>query len=70
MKWDKPDGGVQYSSDRRYSIVRAVETGPIWIAYAMGPTTAAQLGTTNSEELARQMCEDDERELLVLRRAG
>jgi len=70
MKWDKPNGAVQHSAHGRYSIVRAVETGPVWIAYSMGPTTAAQLGTTNSDELARQICEDDERDLLALRRAG
>lgn len=59
MKWAKPDAGVQWSMDKRYSIVRAVETGPVWIAYRMAPTTADQLGNTNSDDLARQLCEDD-----------
>jgi hypothetical protein len=59
MKWAKPDGGVQWSMDKRYSIVRAVETGPVWIAYRMAPTTGEQIGSTNSDELARQLCEDD-----------
>jgi hypothetical protein len=68
VKWNKPDGGVQHTADGRYSIVRAVETGPIWIAYRMGPTTAPQIGTTNSDELARQLCEDHERLLLSARK--
>lgn len=70
MKWDKLDGSVQFSTDKRFSIVRAAETGPIWIAYAMGPTTGEQLGTTNSDELARTLCEDHEREMTALRRSG
>lgn len=61
MKWDKPNGGVQHSADKRYSIVQATETGPIWIAYALGPTAATQIGTTNSDELARELCEGHER---------
>lgn len=68
MKWAKPDGGVQWSADKRFCIVRAVETGPVWIAYRMGPTTGEQIGTTNSDELARQLCEDDEGYLESLRR--
>ena len=70
MKWEKPNGSVQYTEDRKFCIVRAAETGPIWIAYAMGPTTGEQLGTTNSDELARTLCEDHEREMVALRRAG
>lgn len=70
MKWDKPNGGVQFTVDKRYSIVRAAETGPIWIAYAMGPTTGEQIATTNSDELAREICEDHEREMVAMRRAG
>lgn len=64
MKWNKPDGGVQLSADGRYSIVRAVETGPVWIAYALGPTVGRQIATTNSDELARQFCDDDEASLI------
>lgn len=67
MKWDKPDGSMQWSTDKRYSIVRAAETGPIWIAYRMGPTTGEEIATTNSDELARTMCEDHERALLTAR---
>lgn len=70
MKWDKPTGSVQWSLDRRYSIVRAAETGPIWIAYAMASTTGEQIGTINSDELARTLCEDHEREMTALRRSG
>ena len=58
MKWDQLNGSVQWSVDRKYCIVRAAETGPIWIAYRMGPTTGEQIGMTNSDELARTLCED------------
>jgi hypothetical protein len=61
VKWNKPDGGVQHSTDGRYGIVRAAETGPIWIAYALGPTAGQQLGTTNDDGLAREICEGHER---------
>jgi hypothetical protein len=68
MKWEKPNGGVQWSADKCYSIVRATETGPIWIAYRMTPTTGEQIGTTNSDDLARDLCEDDWRQLESLRK--
>jgi len=60
MKWDKPDFPVQRSTDRKYCIVRAIEN--VWHAYFLPPgaTTGDQLGVTNSDELARQLCEDDE----------
>lgn len=68
MKWAKPDGGVQWTVDKRYSIVQATETGPIWYAYDMGPTTGIELGRTNSDELARDLCEDHERYIQAQRK--
>jgi hypothetical protein len=59
VKWDTSDVSVHRTGDGKYSVVRAVETGPVWIAYRMGPTTAEQIGSTNSDNLARQLCEDD-----------
>jgi hypothetical protein len=59
MKWLPPDGSTQHSADKRYCIVKAAETGPVWIAYRMAISTGEQIGSTNSDELARQLCEDD-----------
>lgn len=60
MKWCNLDAPTQYSADRRYCIVRAVEN--VWHAYylPLGATTGEQLGVANSDEFARQLCEDDE----------
>lgn len=70
MKWDVPDGAVQWSSDRRYHVQRA--TSGYWIAYAMSAfgTGAEKLGEHNTDEAARQCCDDYERQMLALRRAG
>jgi hypothetical protein len=58
VKWLAPDGSTQHSACKRYCIVYG-HTGPIWIAYRMAITTGEQIGSTNSDELARQLCEDD-----------
>lgn len=60
MKWDKMDLPTQHSTDRRYCIVRAMEN--IWHAYYMpvGVHVGEQIGVANSDDMARQLCEDDE----------
>lgn len=58
MKWDKPTGAVQYSSNRAYCVVQANSQN--WIAYQMGITTAEDLGTTDTDERARALCEERE----------
>lgn len=70
MKWDKPNGSVQWSADRRYQVQQA--TSGYWIAYSMSAfgTGAAKLGEHNSDEAARECCESDEREMTALRRSG
>lgn len=58
MKWDKPTGAVQYSADRAYCTVEAA-TGK-WVSYELGPATGKDLGTTDTEERARALCEQYE----------
>lgn len=67
MKWDKPTGAVQYSADRAYCVVQA--NSQHWIAYQMGITTAEDLGTTDTDERARALCEERENGRLSSRRA-
>ena len=69
MKWDKATGSIQQTADGRYVIQHATEHN--WVAYAL-PTHGKpeELGVKPTDEEARQVCEDDEREMLVLRRAG
>lgn len=59
MKWDKADGGLQYSSDHRYCIMRATTEPENWVAYAFSQfgTTAQKLGETKTDEEARHLCE-------------
>lgn len=66
MKWLPPNLPVQYSADKRYCIVRATENN--WIAYELGPTTGIDLGTRNTVERARELCEDHERDLAFIRK--
>lgn len=70
MKWDQPDGSVQWSSDRRYHVQRA--TSGYWVAYAMSAfrNDAEKLGEHNSDEAARDCCDDFERQMTALRLSG
>ena len=61
MKWDKPAGSTQQSSDGRYVIVQA--NSQDWVAYRMGYTCAQDLGTSHSDEEARKLCESHESQL-------
>jgi hypothetical protein len=55
MKWDKPSGSTQHSSDGRYAIVQA--NSQDWIAYQLHATTGKDLGRADSDEKARELCE-------------
>ena len=71
MKWLPVDGSVQHgigACGRRYSVVNA--TSQHWVAYqlAIGVGIGEDLGTRDSEEGARGLCEDRERDLEALRR--
>lgn len=59
MKWDKPTGAVQYSTNRAFCVVKANTQS--WIAYQMGATTAEDLGTKSTDREARELCEVRER---------
>lgn len=60
MKWEKPTGSTQHSSDGNYCIVQA--NSQDWVAYRMHFTTAHDLGARKSEAEARQCCEDHARQ--------
>lgn len=66
MKWLPPNPPVQFSSDKRYCIVRATQEN--WIAYEMGPTAGIQLGVRVTDDRARELCEEHERDLIALRK--
>lgn len=69
MKWEKPTGSTQHSSDGCFCIVQANSMD--WIAYALTPYgTGEELGVRPTDEAARSCCEDHEREMTALRRAG
>lgn len=59
MKWDKPNGSVQYSADRRYIVMQANTKD--WIAYRVSGfgTSAEKLGERHDDEAARACCELD-----------
>lgn len=60
MKWDKPNGSTQATSDGRYNIVQA--NSQDWVAYLFTPFGHAEtLGERKSDEEARQCCEDHAR---------
>lgn len=69
MKWLPAWGMVQQSFCGRYAIQHPVES--TWIAYCI-PTvgTPTKLDECDSDEKAKQRCDDDEREMVALRRAG
>lgn len=69
MKWLPAWGMVQQSFCGRYAVQHPVEG--TWIAYAI-PTvgTVAKLGEFESDEKAKARCDDDEREMTALRKAG
>jgi hypothetical protein len=56
VKWAEPNGSVQFSADKRFSIVKA--NSQHWIAYEMAYTTARELGVKPTDTEARQCCED------------
>ena len=72
MKWEKPDGGVQHTSDGRYCVMRATTEPEIWVAYAFSAfgTTADKVGEPlPSIEAARRCCELHEEQFVLRRRA-
>lgn len=68
MKWLPPEGSTQRTSCGNYCVVEAVTDH--WIAYQLGPTTGEDLGWAPTAEEAREICEDRERYLQSVRRAG
>jgi hypothetical protein len=67
MKWDKPNGSVQWSADKRYLIVQA--NSQHWVAYEATPfVTATDLGTKGTDAEARGLCEEHEATLVALRK--
>lgn len=59
MKWTEPNGSVQFSADKRFSVVKANSVN--FVAYRMGSTTAEDLGTKPTSDEARELCEAQER---------
>lgn len=71
MKWDKPTGSIQQSHDGCYVIMRATAEPENWVSYSIPQyDKPAKLGEFKSDAEARTRCEDDERELLALRKAS
>lgn len=68
MKWAKPVGSTQGTVDGRYMIVQA--NTQHWVSYRMGHTVAKDLGTSNSDEKARELCEAHERGLIQQRKSA
>jgi len=62
VKWNRPTGSVQQTADDRFCIVQATEHN--WVAYELGPTTGVELGVKPTDEQARQVCEDHERQAM------
>jgi len=59
MKWDKPNGAVQHTTDKRYCVVQATEEN--WIGYELTPFgTSRDLGVEPTDEKARALCEQHE----------
>lgn len=69
MKWDLPNGSVQYTTDRCYMVMRA--TSEHWIAYRMSAfqNAAEKLGERGDEEAARACCELAEHTRIAEKRA-
>ena len=69
MKWLPPTGSTQGTSCGKFVVVQA--NSKDWIAYALSPYgIGEELGVKASDEDARACCEDHEREMTALRRAG
>ena len=69
MKWLPLQGSTQGTADERYVIVQA--NSKDWIAYAVTPfATGDELGVKPTPAEAREVCEDHEREMVAMRRAG
>ena len=67
MKWLPANGSTQANADGRYVIVNA--TSKHWISYELTPYgTGKDLGTSSTDEEARQVCEEHEVRLLVERK--
>jgi hypothetical protein len=63
MKWDRPNGSVQHTADKRYCVVQATEEN--WIGYELTPFgTSVDLGTGSTDERARALCEQHENMLV------
>lgn len=62
MKWLPPSGSTQHSADGRYVVVQA--NSQDWIAYQLHATTAKDLGTRDTDEKARAVCEAHEAQLM------
>lgn len=68
MKWDKPTGAIQMSSDGRYTIQHATEHN--WVAYAIPKYGMAEkLGERDSDVKARACCIAHEATLYAKRTA-
>ena len=66
MKWEKPTGPVQMSSDGRYTIQHATESN--WVAYAIPQYGKAEpLGTRDTDVKARGLCVAHEARLTAAR---
>ena len=68
MKWDKPDGAVQHTADKRYFIMEA--NSQQWVAYAKAFGAGTELGVKPTDEEARQVCEDHDRLLIAARQTA
>jgi hypothetical protein len=71
MKWLPVDGSVQHgigANGRRYSVVQANSEDYVAYQLALGIAIGEDLGSRKSEEGARGLCEDRERDLEALRR--
>lgn len=66
MKWEKPSGSTQATSDGRYLIVQANERD--WVAYELAPTTGQELAVKRTDEEARAACESHEALLVSMRK--
>lgn len=67
MKWEKPTGPVQMSSDGRYTIQHATETN--WVAYVIPQYGKPQdLGARDTDIKARGLCEAHEAQLTAAHR--
>lgn len=56
MKWEKPQGSTQHTTDGRYCIVQA--NSQDWVAYQLTPYgTGKDLGTRPSDAEARTLCD-------------